>query len=142
MEEMHKARMGGRVQSFHALSEGTLPAPLHAHQPGSSRDPISSGIFFFPSWVFCLFLFFNWRKITLQCHIGFCHTTFVLMSTLAWALVKTYSMPGVLELACQGPGLTSDIHRSTIMSCQVVLSVMRTKSNTRRGRTLWRMGIF
>ena len=43
------------------------------------------------------------------------------MSTLAWALVKEYSMPGVLELACQGPGLTSDIHRSTIMSCQVAL---------------------
>ena len=41
MEEMHRARFGERVQSFHALSRcAVLLATPHVHQPGSSLNPV------------------------------------------------------------------------------------------------------
>ena len=46
MEEMHAARCGERVQSFHALSRhATVSASPYVHQPRSSPNPVLSGFY-------------------------------------------------------------------------------------------------
>ena len=52
MEEMHRARCGERVKSFHTLSEhDTLPNSPRVHEPRSPPNPLLWGFYggFIPS---------------------------------------------------------------------------------------------
>ena len=46
MEEMHRAKYGERMRSFHAISENiTLPKSAYVHQPRRSLNPVLLGLY-------------------------------------------------------------------------------------------------
>ena len=61
------------------------------------RSPSSEGFFLY---------FFNWRKLTLQCWVGFCHTTMRISHNYTY-------IPSLLSLPPLPPSLTSRPSQST-----------------------------